>query len=201
LTAQSGFEFAGVIMRKIYASRILLAGAIVGISAIDAVAAGRGGFLSAIVGRSAGYAAGSASKSSTGNATPSVAPKVYDAEHLTAQQLEQCVVQAKALDGTGSSLDVNADRLDRSSKEISAAQDELEAKRASLKRTDPKQVAAFNQGIRNYNERVENQRTTVAAYKASESSFNEQVGTYNTNCAKKYYVDDMNAIRQKIGLQ
>jgi hypothetical protein len=70
-----------------------------------------------------------------------------------------------------------------------------------LKRSDPKQVAAFNQGIRNYNERVENQRTAVAAYKTAESSFNETVGTYNATCAKKYYVDDMNAIRQKIGMQ
>jgi len=61
-------------------------------------------------------------------------------------------------------------------------------KRASLKRTDPKQVAAFNQGIRSYNERVENQRTAVAAYKTAESSFNETVGTYNASCAKKYYV-------------
>jgi hypothetical protein len=36
---------------------------------------------------------------------------------------------------------------------------------------------------------VENQRTAVAAYKTAESSFNETVGTYNANCAKKYYVD------------
>ena len=85
--------------------------------------------------------------------------------------------------------------------EITAVQNELEAKRASLKKTDPKQVAAFNQGIRNYNERVESQRIAVAAYKTTESSFNETVGTYNTNCAKKYYVDDMNAVRQKIGMQ
>jgi len=191
-------------MQKIY-SRILLAGLIVVVSSIEVAAAGRGGFLSAIVGRSAGYAAGaavgSATSSAPGSATASVAPKVYDAEHLTAQQLEQCVIQAKALDGTGSSMDVTADRLDRASKEISVVQDELEAKRASLKRTDPKQVVAFNQGIRNYNDRVENQRTAVAAYKTAESIFNEQVGTYNTNCAKKYYVDDMNAVRQKIGMQ
>ena len=192
-------------MQKICASRIVLAGLLVAVSSIEATAAGRGGFLSAIVGRSAGYAAGAAvgaaTSSNPGNATASTAPKIYDAEHLTAAQLEQCVIQAKALDGTGSGLDVTADRLDRASKEISAAQDELEAKRASLKKTDPKQVAAFNQGIRNYNERVENQRTAVAAYKTAESSFNETVGTYNAACAKKYYVDDMNAIRQKIGMQ
>jgi hypothetical protein len=191
-------------MQKICAGRIVLAGLIVVVSSIEATAAGRGGFLSAIVGRSAGYAVGAAVGSATstpGGATPSVASKVYDAEHLTAAQLEQCVIQAKALDGTGSNLDVTADKLDRASKEISVTQDELEAKRASLKRTDPKQVAAFNQGIRSYNERVENQRTAVAAYKTAESSFNETVGTYNAACAKKYYVDDMNAIRQKIGMQ
>jgi hypothetical protein len=192
-------------MQKISASRIVLAGLIVVVSSIEVTAAGRGGFLSAIVGRSAGYAAGaavgSATNSTPGNATPSVAPKVYDAEHLSAAQLEQCVIQAKALDGTGSSLDVTTDRLDRASKEISAAQDELEAKRASLKKTDPKQVTAFNQGIRNYNERVENQRTAVVAYKTAENSLNETVGTYNATRARKYYVDDMNAIRQKIGMQ
>jgi hypothetical protein len=48
---------------------------------------------------------------------------------------------------------------------------------------------------------VENQRTAVAAYKTAENSFNETVGSYNATCAKKYYVDDMNAIRQKIGMQ
>jgi hypothetical protein len=69
-------------MQKIYASRIVLAGLIVVVSSIDVAAAGRGGFLSAIVGRSAGYAAGaavgSATSSAPGNATASVAPKVYD---------------------------------------------------------------------------------------------------------------------------
>jgi hypothetical protein len=179
----------------------VLAGLIVVVSGIEATAAGRGGFLSAIVGRSAGYAVGAATSSNPGSATASTTPKVYDAEHLTAAQLEQCVIQAKTLDGTGSSLDVTADKLDKASKEISTVQDQLEAKRAALKKTDPKQVAAFNQGIRSYNERVENQRTAVAAYKTAESSFNESVGTYNATCAKKYYVDDMNAIRQKIGMQ
>jgi membrane protein DedA with SNARE-associated domain len=89
-------------MPRICASRIVLAGLIVVVSSIDATAAGRGGFLSAIVGRSAGYAAGAAMGAATGSnpgsATASTAPKVYDAEHLTAQQLEQCVIQAKALD-------------------------------------------------------------------------------------------------------
>jgi hypothetical protein len=186
-------------MQKMCIGRISLVGAIVVGSSVDVAAAGRGGFLSAIVARSAGYAAGSAVNSATGKT--SVAPKVYDTEHLTQQQLEQCVVQAKALDGTGGTLDTNASGLDQKSKEIAAAQAALEAKRASLKKTDAKQVAAFNQDIRSYNERVESQRTAVAAYKSAESSFNELVGTYNTSCAKKYYVDDMNAIRQKLGMQ
>jgi membrane protein DedA with SNARE-associated domain len=62
-------------MQKIYASRILLAGLFVAVSSIEVAAAGRGGFLSAIVGRSAGYAAGaaigSATSSTPGSATPS----------------------------------------------------------------------------------------------------------------------------------
>jgi hypothetical protein len=201
----SGFEVCEGIMQKDFIGRIALAGVAVVVSSVDVAAAGRGGFLAAIVGRSAGYAAGSAAgvatQSARGNATPTVAPKVYDDEHLTLQQLEQCVVQAKTLDGTGSDIDIRANNLDQASREISAAQDELEAKRTSLKRTDAKRVAAFNAGIRSYNERVENQRAAVAAYKTAESSFNESVGTYNTSCARKYYVDDMNAIRQKLGMQ
>jgi len=72
------------------------------------------------------------------------------------------LIQAKAADGTGKHLDVTADRLIGPQKEISAAQGELGIETGIPgKEHDPKQVAAFNQGIRSYNERLENQRTAV----------------------------------------
>ncbi len=152
----------------------------------------RGGFLSALLagGRVAGAVAGAAQG----------VTKSYGGDTLIPSQLEACVFRAKALDENKNSLVADASSLERESKKLELLQSEIEVEQTHLQRTSQAAVDRFNARIDTFNHRIGEHRLDVSAYEAKEANFNLEVNSYNVVCAKSYYVDDMQAIKTKLGL-
>jgi hypothetical protein len=51
------------------------------------------------------------------------------------------------------------------------------------------------------NERIERRNADARSYKAAELAHNQTAASFNAECAKRYYADDMNAVRMKLNLQ
>lgn len=163
----------------------------------------RGGFLSALLhagGHVATHSAAHAAGSALSHSSRPTPTKTYGPDYLTPSQLEGCIIQAKALDEEGTTIDARASVLKTSQEEIKSQKTKLEADRASLARANRYAVDRFNAQIDSFNERADHQRNQVEAYRAVEAKFNLSVNSYNTNCVKKYYSDDMNTIKAKLSL-
>lgn len=152
----------------------------------------RGGFLSALLGAGRAVdAAASAARRTT---------KSYGSNMLSPTQLEGCVLRAQALDDNKYALELDASSLTSESKTLEVIQSKMDVERTQLHRASPAAVDQFNARINAFNKRLDEYRSNVSAYRADEHNLNYEVRSYNLNCAKAYYVDDMEAIKAKLGL-
>jgi len=163
----------------------------------DAAQARRGGFLSALI-RTGAHAAASSTHTSTSSPT---AAKIYGPDTLTVAQLEQCVSSAVALDRSSETLETRSLAIDSEKASVEAAQADLAVDKARVNTRSKASVDAFNRKLDALNARIDSFNAGIRAYKELESAHNQQVASYNAGCAKKYYADDMNAVRQKLGLK
>ena len=156
------------------------------------------GFLSSFAGRAAGAAVGSgAGSATTGSATAS---KSYGTDTLTPVQLEACVLRAKKLDEDGDRLDSEAAAVQVVAESVKTMKAGIEAEQASLNRSNKAAINRQNKRIDDYNGTLERYRVAFAAYKPKETAFNAVVADYNGSCGKKYYPDDLQIIKAKLGL-
>jgi hypothetical protein len=168
----------------------------------DLAEARKGGFVSALI-RGGAHAAGSASQSSgssTGTST-STGTKTYGADTLTLAQLERCVGVAVELDQSSDTVDARAKTVETERSAVETVQSDLTAAQAKVDRRSKSSVDAFNRKLDALNARIEAHNVAVRAYKALEAGHNQKVTSYNADCARKYYADDMNAVKQKLGLK
>ena len=162
----------------------------------------RGGFVSALI-RGGAHAAGSGSQSSGSSATTSASTgtKTYGPDTLTAVQLERCVGVAVQLDQSSDTVDARIRTVEAEKSIIDTAQSDLSAAQARVDRRSRASVDAFNRKLDALNVRIEAHNVAVRSYKAFEANHNQKVALYNADCAKKYYADDMNSVKQKLGLK
>lgn len=184
-------------------AKALIVPAIAILLTCDFAEARKGGFVSALI-RGGAHAAGSASQStgsSAGTSTSIPAAKTYGPYTLTLAQLERCVGVAVELDRSSDAVDARAGSVESEKSAIDTAQSELSAAQARVDRRSKASVDAFNRKLDALNARIEAHNVAVRAYKALEAGHNQKVASYNADCARKYYADDMNTVRIKLGLK
>lgn len=179
---------------SIAAGGALLAAVVLTSTAADA----RRGFLSGLVSRGAGAAVRHGG-SGTSTAT-TTAIKSYGPDTLTQDQLESCVQTAKRLDDTSENLETEIGSVNRIMDEAKLLKARIENDQATLNRSSKSAVNAFNRRVDEYNGMLSRYRAAFAVYKPKEDDFNSSVNAYNAACAKKYYVDDMTAVKARLGL-
>jgi hypothetical protein len=165
----------------------------------DFAEARKGGFVSALI-RGGAHATASTSSSSAGTSS-STGTKTYGPDTLTLVQLERCVGVAVELDRSSDTVDTRIRTVEAEKSVIDTAQSDLSAAQARVDRRSPASVDAFNRKLDALNVRIEAHNVAVRAYKALEANHNQKVASYNADCARKYYADDMNAVRLKLGLK
>lgn len=181
-------------------ARLLLAAFVIAAAMNCEIAeARRGGFLSALI-RGGTHAATSAATHTSPSTSPT-AMKAYGADTLTVAQLEQCVATAVELDRSSETLDTRSQGIDGEKAALETAQNDLSADKARVNTRSKASVDAFNRKLDALNTRIETFNAGIRAYKELEAAHNVKVASYNGSCAKKYYADDMNAVRQKLGLK
>jgi hypothetical protein len=150
-------------------------------------AGGMGRFLGSLVARGAVRGAIIAGRSQS----DTYAPKVYSADVLTVEQLALCIKQATKLDGDNDWLEIDRRALLASKSEIDASSAAIELQRPRVDHYSQQSINGFNALIDRYNALVTNGKVKQASFNALVDAFNVQVNTYNANCAKKYYADDL----------
>lgn len=185
-------------------AKALIVPAIALLLTCDLAEARKGGFVSALI-RGGAHAAGSSPKdapgSSAGTSTSVSATKTYGPDTLTLTQLERCVGVAVELDRSSDTVDARAGAMESEKSAIDTAQSDLSAAQARVDRRSKASVDAFNRKLDALNARIEAHNVGVRAYKALEAGHNQKVASYNADCARKYYADDMNAVKLKLGLK
>jgi hypothetical protein len=126
--------------------------------------------------------------------------KVYGPDVLSLQQLENCVVDATKLDQESQRLEIEAAELDKLGASATMLKTKIDAERPVLLRTDRAAVERFNAQIGIFNNLSDKYHAEFQAYKTKEIAFNSSVTSYNQSCAKKYYAEDMQLVKSKLGL-
>jgi hypothetical protein len=198
---------AGASMR---CALVLVAVAIGSLVAVDFAEARKGGFVSALI--RGGMRAGSSSTGPNGDGTSSTGPssdglgpvfrqKAYGPDVLTPAQLEHCVASAVVLDQRIAQLDEQSREVDREKAAIEAAQANLFADEAKVDLRSRTQVDSFNRRLAALHDRIDRYNADIRSYFAAAKAHNEKVDSYKSECTKKYYVEDMEALKIKLNPQ
>jgi hypothetical protein len=190
---------------------VLVAVAMSSLVAVDGAEARKDGFVSALI-RGAVRAATSSTGpggngiSSTGRSSPDglgrvFNDKTYGPDVLTPAQLERCVDSAIALDQTLSQLDERSREVDAEKAAIEAVQATLFADGAKVDLRSRTEVDAYNRRIAVLHDRIDRYNADLRSYVAAAGTHNEKVDSYKSECTKKYYVEDMQALKFKLDPQ
>jgi uncharacterized phage infection (PIP) family protein YhgE len=162
------------------------------------VEARRGGFVSALV-RAGAHAATSHGTSSSSSAGTQ-AIKTYGPEVLTVAQIEACLRRATDLDKSAGSLQELVDKVKGDSSDIERAQTDLQAQKQQVNTRSEASVNAYNSRLAALRTRIDRHNASVDQVRSQEAAHNSVVSLYNADCAKKYYRDDMEAARVRLGI-
>lgn len=131
-----------------------------------------------------------------------IAPtKTYSADTLTTEQIEACIKSAQALDKSSEYVDALADAVNTEGGAISRAQQLLSIEKDLVDRYSDASVNAYNRKLASMRTRINAHNASVDRAQTEQASHNARVGAYNAGCAKKYYADDMEAVRMRLGLK
>jgi hypothetical protein len=126
--------------------------------------------------------------------------KAYPSDVLTVDQLVQCLKKASSLDEEAEKLAAKKSELQSAGRDMDNRKSQLEMKSAIVNRRSQLQIDRFNAEVDTYNASAER-------LKAEEENFNRLVNfhnaianSFNAECAKKYYADDMESARKLAGL-
>jgi hypothetical protein len=159
----------------------------------DDARARRGGFLSALLANVAGKAIGR-------TVGAALSTKTYGPDVLTPQQLEQCVLRAKVLDENSVAVESEVESTKAVANRAKILKAQLEMMNGMVDTSSALEVANYNRRVDEFNSLVHVYDTAFEAYKIKEVSFNASVSEYNSSCTKKYYIDDMQTVKSKLGL-
>jgi hypothetical protein len=177
--------------------KILVAGITAFAVTISASPVDAKGFLSALL---RGGAQG-AVRAGVHAGVQSYAPKTYGVDTLTVEQLEKCIKSAQDLDKSSEYVDALANAIDTESAAISQAQQFLSIEKDLVNRYSDASVNAYNSKLGAMRARISAHNANVDRAKGEQASHNMRVVSYNGECAKRYYADDMEAARIKLGLK
>jgi hypothetical protein len=189
---------------------VLVAVAAGSLVAVDFAEARKGGFVDALI-RGA-VRAGTSSTGPSGDGTSATGPisdglgpafnqKTYGPDVLTPAQLEHCVASAVILDKTIPQLEERSRDVDGEKAAIEAVQANLLADEAKVDLRSRAQVDSFNRRMAALHDRIDRYNADVRSYLAAAHAHNEKVDSYKAECTKKYYVEDMKALKFKLDPQ
>jgi hypothetical protein len=179
---------------------VLVAAAIGSLVAVDFAEARKGGFVAALI-RGAVRAGTSSTGPSGDGLGPAFGQKTYGPDVLTPAQLERCVASALVLDQSVAQLDQRSRDVDAEKAAIESVQASLFADEAKVDLRSRTQVDSFNRRLAALHDRIDRYNAGVRSYAAASDAHNEKIVSFQAECAKKYYVEDMNAVRIKLNLQ
>jgi hypothetical protein len=157
----------------------------------------RGGFLSALI-RGGAHAAANHGTSAAIGSTRYI--KSYGPDTLTVAELEACIKRATELDKSASLVDAVSDKLATESSAIDRAQADLAATKNLVNRYSEASVNAYNNKLDALSARINVHNNNVRQAKLEQMTHNLSVSLYNNNCAKRYYADDMQAAKLRLGV-
>jgi hypothetical protein len=127
--------------------------------------------------------------------------KTYGPDTLSVEQIEECIKTAQALDKSSANIDAMADAVDVEGDAISRAQQLQSIEKDLVDRYSDASVNAYNKKLAAMRARISAHNANVDRGQAEQASHNARVSSYNVECAKKYYADDMEAARVKLGFK
>ena len=127
--------------------------------------------------------------------------KTYGPDTLTIEQIETCLVFAQELDKSSEHLNALSDAINTESAAISQAQLFLATEKDLVDRYSETAVNAYNGKLAAMRARIAKHNAKVDLGQADQTRHNARVVSYNAECAKKYYADDMEATRLKLGIK
>ncbi|MGM5030197.1 hypothetical protein AB8B02_28590 [Tardiphaga sp. 862_B3_N4_1] len=157
-----------------------------------AEAQGGGRFLSSLIARGGAAAVRS---SASGGATTYI--KTYGADVLSVAQLTTCIKKATKLDSDSDRIEASRASIQELQLKVQASNSSLESQRNQLDRRSKLAVNKFNASIDRHNEFAQSAKSEQLSFNSSVDVHNGDIDTYNAECAKKYYADDL-AEAQKI---
>jgi hypothetical protein len=134
-------------------------------------------------------------------ASSAYSTKTYGQDVLTIAQIEDCIVRAQQLDHSNEELDALSKRFEAESQAIDQAQSDLQAQKALVNRYSEASVKAYNTKLELLQSRIAKHNTGLEDVKIIQMAHNQNVQGYNRQCIKKYYQDDMVAVKKKLGLE
>ncbi len=169
---------------------------IVLLASADFAEARRGGFVSSLI-RGGARAAAHGSGGSGGVGTY----KSYGPDVLTVTQIEACVKRASELDRSVGILEARTQQIEAESTAIDRTQAELQRAKLSVDTYSAASVNAYNAKLNQLRTRINVHNSNIPQAKFEQAAHNSAVASYNTDCAKKYYQDDMDSVKLKLGLK
>jgi hypothetical protein len=159
----------------------LLLGAASNVSPAEARGAGR--FLGSLLARGAVSVAAH-------SGTTSYA-KSYSPDVLTVAQVAQCIRKAGKLDSDAERLEVVRTTVRSAVSGVDQSASALENQRARLDRSSKASVQAFNAAVDRHNKLIADAKARQTEFNSSIDGHNVEAETYNLECARKYYADDL----------
>lgn len=172
---------------------------LVALSDVSPANAGGGGrFLGSLLARGAVSAAVHSGTTSSGSASSGTAsyPKSYSPDVLTVAQLAQCIRKAGKLDSEAERLEVVRTAVRSVVSAVDQSASALENQRARLDRSSKVSVQSFNAAVDRHNKLIADAKARQTEFNSSIEGHNVEAETYNLECARKYYADDLSAAQK-----
>jgi hypothetical protein len=131
----------------------------------------------------------------------SYVPKTYGSDTLTVEQIEKCLASAQELDRSSQQVDASANAVDTEAAAIASSQQSLSLEKDLVDRYSKASVNAYNKRLAAMGTRISAYNANVDRVKAEQASHNMRVVSYNAECAKKYYAEDMETARLKLNIK
>jgi hypothetical protein len=126
----------------------------------------------------------------------------YGPGMLTPAQLEACLRTVAQVNRNAPLLDAEDARLREQRAELRQLRPELVSGARRIDRSDPSAVATYNQLIEDLRVREAAHAADVETLRRATEAHERQAALFDAHCARRrYYVQDMQAVRARLGLR
>jgi hypothetical protein len=126
--------------------------------------------------------------------------KTYTPDVLTVDQLVQCLTKANALDQESEQLEAKRGELEAAAKDMDYLKNRLDMRGSMINRRSQHQIDSFNAEVDSYNASAKRLTSREDDFNRLVSFHNASANSYNAECAKLYYADDMETARKLAGI-